>query len=115
LSVHVQALLVDGLTLVLYIGVYIWLVIRGWPILAALATVPIAVLPLVWQIIMVPDSNAPGSGMLAMLLWFISTVLLLAGLARHVVWFFERKFPAAHENASEQCSPHGDAGPTPHH
>jgi hypothetical protein len=81
MSVQVQGELVLSATLALYIIVPTVLCLRGWIIRAGLGMLALSVMPMIWQVIAVPDSDAPGSGMLALLLLPLAVIVILVGIA----------------------------------
>ena len=67
-------------TMALFFAVPAILCVRGWFIRAGLAMLTIELLPIVWQVIRFPDSDAPGFGMLAVFLSPFSFTVLAVGI-----------------------------------
>jgi hypothetical protein len=64
-------------TILLYVAVGIWLLIKGWPLRAGLTMGAISLLPLIWQI-KFTDSEALGFGFL--LIWMLPIPILLTAV-----------------------------------
>ncbi len=79
MTLHDEANAVLILTLGLYVGVGIWLLILRWPIRAGLAMAVIALLPLAWQALFT-DSEAHGAGLVPVFLMLPPILLILGRL-----------------------------------
>lgn len=79
MTLHDQANAVLILTLGLYVGVGIWLLVLRWPIRAGLAMASIALLPLIWQALFT-DSEAHGAGLVPVFLLLPAVLLILGRL-----------------------------------
>lgn len=78
-------------SVILYFGSGAWLgIYQGWPVRAGLAMIAAAYLPLVWQMIEVPDSEAPGVAILFMSMLPLPLFVIVAGGIFNVVRFFRR-------------------------
>jgi hypothetical protein len=73
-----QATLISILTILLYLGVAIWLFYLKRPILAGVAMALIALIPPAWQAIFT-DSEARGEGLLAALMLLPALLLIVCG------------------------------------
>jgi hypothetical protein len=73
------------LTGALYFSVPLWPLSKGWPIRAGLMGVAICLIPLTWQSIFT-DSDAPGFGLLLLMMLPLPLMTIAAGL----VWALVR-------------------------
>jgi len=67
------------LTALLYGAALVGLLFRGWPFRAGLAAFAISLLPLIWQVAFT-DSDAPGFGVLLLLMVPLPLLLMAAGV-----------------------------------
>ena len=74
------------LTFALYLAVPGFLLFLGWPLRAGLGMLFVAILPMFWQMIYYPESDAPGSGMLFILPLPLPLLLIFAGLVAYTIW-----------------------------
>ena len=74
-----------GMTFVAYFLAAALLCWRGWVISAGIATFVISLAPMTREIIVYPDSEAPGTAFFVMALFPLSGLLVLLGIMRLVL------------------------------
>jgi hypothetical protein len=90
MNIHAPAGLIIVITLVLYLIVPVVVCIRGRIITGGLAMLVISAMPMIWQSIDAPDSEAPGSGMLMVMLMPLALIVILVGIADLIYRGFSR-------------------------
>jgi len=79
MGIHAQLMLVSAVSVAVFFVVGVVLSLRGWFLRAGLAMILVSIVPMVWQVTAVPDSDAPGTAFFAMALSPFSFGVLIIG------------------------------------